>query len=291
MRPLRAACRLVLALYPEGWRVRYGPEIDELLEHRRVTPFTLLDLAASALHAHRHPELAPTEVLSMSARQRSTVISVLVATIIFVVGWAAVLSVRDPLSPWLAAADRHPDLRWAVGTVQLAGASAILAVLAGGLVLLASASLRGGEAAGSSARGLGLAGVAFAGFIALLAAAGLGLVTPLNAAIGTGPASLVWGLALLACVAVGVMGIARAVRQAAPDPTAVRVALLLGQVGTAGMAVAALGSLWLALAVSAEASDIGAPMLPVIVLAVTAGWTGAALRRIGGFARRRSPGA
>ena len=287
MSPLRAACRLVLALYPEGWRARYGPEIDEALEHRGVTPFTLLDLAASALYAHRHPELAPTEVLSMSARQRSSVISVLAATIVFAVGWAAVLSVRDPLPPWLAAADRHPDLRLAVGAVQAAGALAILAVLAGGLVLLGSASLRGGEAAGRSARGLGLAGVAFAGFIALLAAAGLGLVTPLNAAIGTGPASLVWGVALLACVAVGVIGSARAVRQAAPDPTALRVALLIGQVGAAAMALAALGGLWLALAVSAEASDIGAPLLPVIVLTVAAGWTGAALRRVGALAWKR----
>ena len=290
MRPLRAACRLALALYPEGWRVRYGPEIDDVLEHRRVTPFTLLDLAASAFYAHRHPELAPTEVLSMSARQRSSVISVLAATVVFAVGWAAVLSVRDPLPPWLAAADRHPDLRLAVGTVQVAGALAVLAVVAGGLVLLASASRRG-EAASSSARGLGLAALAFVGFIALLAAAGLGLVGPLNAAMGTGPASLVWGLALLGCVAVGVIGIVRAVRQAAPDPTALRIALLLGQAGAAAMALTAVGSVWLALAVSAEASDIGAPLLPVIVLAATAGWTGAALRRVGGFARRRSPGA
>lgn len=286
MRPLRAACRLVLALYPEGWRLRYGSELDELLDHRPITPFTLLDLAASALDAHRHPDLAPTEVLSMSARQRSSAVSILVATVVFAAAWAAVLSVRDPLSPWLAATDRHPDLRLAVGTVQLAGAVAVLAVVAGGLLLLGSASLRARSVVGSG-RHLGLALLAFAAFLALLAAAALGVIEPLNAAIGPGTASLVWALALLACVVAGVAAIALALRQAAPDPTALRATILLGQVGVGAMALATVSSIWLAIAVAAEASDIGAPLPPALLLAATAGWAAVALRRIGGLTWRR----
>lgn len=84
---LRAICRLALALYPEGWRVRYGLELEEILSHSAVTPFTLLDLTVSALDAHRHPELAPREVLSMNARQRSSLISILVATVVFAAAW------------------------------------------------------------------------------------------------------------------------------------------------------------------------------------------------------------
>ena len=276
---LRAACRLTLTLYPEGWRVRYGPELEEVLDQRAVTPFTLLDLAASALHAHRHPELAPTEVLSMSARQRTSVISILVATVIFSVAWAAVLSVRDPLPPWLVATEHHADLGLIIGVVQLAGAAALLAILVGGLVLLASATIRSRAARGTT-RPLGLALLSFAAFLGLLAAAGLGLFEPLNAAVGSGPSSLVWVFALLGCVVAGVVGVAGAVRQTAPDPAALRLSLVLGWAGVVAMAFAAIGSLWLIVAVSTEAPDVAAPPLPVILLAAAAGWAAASLRHV-----------
>ena len=279
---LRGLCRLTLALYPEGWRVRYGPELEEVLSRNAITPFTLMDLAVSALDAHRHPGLAPSEVLSMSARQRSSLVSILVATVVFAAAWAAVLSVRDPLPAWLAAADAHPDLRLAIDAVQLGGAAAILAVLGGGFVLLGSASIRGGPASGTG-RPLGDALLAFVAFLALVGVAGIGMIRPLNNAIGTGPASLLWVLALLCCILVGLVGIARAVGHAGPDQTAVRLCLFLGWFGVIAMTVAAAASLWLAVAVTLEAPDIGASILPVVSLALASGWVALALRRAGGF--------
>jgi Transcriptional regulator PadR-like family len=107
--------RTVLVLYPEGWRERYGAELDEPLDHQRVTPFTLLDLTAIAVYAHRHPELAPVEVLSMSARHRPSTISFLVATVVFTVGWAAVLSVREACGRGSPSWAATPTCAWRSG--------------------------------------------------------------------------------------------------------------------------------------------------------------------------------
>lgn len=198
---------------------------------------------------------------------------------------AAVLSVRDPLPAWLTAADGHPDLRLAIGAVQLSGAAAILAVLAGGLVLLVSASIRGGPASRTRRR-LRVALLAFVAFLGLRGTAGLGLIRPLNTAIGSGPASLVWGLALLGCVGVGLVEVARAIGQAVADPTAIRLCLVMGWIGVMAMGLAAAGSLWLGVAVDLEAPEIGASILPVVPLSLAAGWAALALRRAGGFPSR-----
>ena len=58
---LRATAGLAPLLYPASWRTRYGAELEEALDQHRVTPFTIVDLAVSASHAHRHPELGPVD--------------------------------------------------------------------------------------------------------------------------------------------------------------------------------------------------------------------------------------
>lgn len=279
---LRTACGVALRLYPDGWQARYGPELEDILDHHRLSAFTVLDLTLSALSAHRNPEFGITEVFSMTARMRSSIVSTLVALVIFTIAWAAVLSVRDPLAAWLAAVDLHPDLRLAVGLVQLSGAVALLGIIGGGLVLLGSASLRRDDSRPGTGRPLAAAVAAFAVFVGLLVARAVGLFAPLNTAIGAGPASALWGAGLLACVVIGVVAVARAVARSTPDPTAIRLCLVLGVVGVIGMAFTVIGSVWLSAAVTLDAPEIGAPVLLIIPMAAAAAWAAAALRRAAG---------
>lgn len=279
---LRAASGIALRLYPDGWQAQYGPELEDILDHRRLSAFTVLDLTLSALSAHRNPEFGITQVFSMTARLRSSIVSILIALVIFAIAWASVLSVRDPLPAWLAAVDMHPELRLAVGLVQLSGAVALLAILGGGLVLLASASLRRDDARRGTGRPLAVATAAFAVFLGLLVAAAIGLFGTLNTTIGPGPASGLWVAGLPSCVVVGVAAVARAVARSAPDPTAIRLCLILGLVGVIGMAFTVIGSVWLGAAVTLDAPEIGAPVLLIIPMVVAALWAAAALRRAAG---------
>jgi uncharacterized membrane protein YhaH (DUF805 family) len=45
---------LLVRLYPQAWRERYGDELAALLEDRRPGPFDVADLALGALDAHLH---------------------------------------------------------------------------------------------------------------------------------------------------------------------------------------------------------------------------------------------
>jgi hypothetical protein len=58
VRPSRVV-RVLLAAYPRAWRERYGRELSDLLTQQRVTPTLVIDLAAGAIDARLHPELAP----------------------------------------------------------------------------------------------------------------------------------------------------------------------------------------------------------------------------------------
>jgi ATP-dependent Clp protease ATP-binding subunit ClpC len=49
--------RWLVALYPRGWRRRYGAELATLLDGQRFEPRAALDVLRGALDAHLHPEL------------------------------------------------------------------------------------------------------------------------------------------------------------------------------------------------------------------------------------------
>ena len=50
--------RAILRLYPPTWRDRYGPELDDLVAHRRMRIRDIADLLAGAIDARLHPQLA-----------------------------------------------------------------------------------------------------------------------------------------------------------------------------------------------------------------------------------------
>jgi hypothetical protein len=49
----------LLRLYPAGWRARYAAELEEILEHRALTPRDQVDLLLGAIDAHLHPWIIP----------------------------------------------------------------------------------------------------------------------------------------------------------------------------------------------------------------------------------------
>ncbi len=171
----RAACRLILAVYPASWRARYGAELDHVLDQHRLTLSTVVDLAIGAFDAHRHAELAPTEAVSSSGWLRSSFASLLLASVVFALAWAAVLSVR--LRSTIGHANdlqNHLDIGRAIGLVQVAGARSLVAILAGA-VLVASATRRPGKLQGAIALTLGLGLAVSAAFVGLVRMAGAGM--------------------------------------------------------------------------------------------------------------------
>lgn len=277
---LAGPARSLIGLYPRAWRARFGDELGEVITQHDVTLFTLLDLLVGAVDAHRHPELLPAEVLSMSTRLRSSLVSILVSAVVFAVAWGAVLSVRDPLPAWLAATVAHPDFRLAIGVVQITGLVALLAIAAGGLPLLGSA-LR--LAARTSDRRvvlpLAIASLAFLAFVGLFVAAVAGWVGPLGDTLGRGVASLLWAAVVLVSVAIGLAAVARAVRHAEPDARVVGLTLRVGAVAVGAMWLGVLSSLALIAAVASEAPDIGAPAAALLPMIAASSWAALALRR------------
>lgn len=134
--------RRLLRLYPRAWRERYGEEVTLIVAQRRITFWTLLDVALGAVDAHIHSDLLPGRLLSMSQRTRSSEIAIFCAFVIFCVAWLALRLVRDPLSIWLPAVTAHPELLTALTILDIAGIVAALAVVIGGAPILLTAILQ-----------------------------------------------------------------------------------------------------------------------------------------------------
>lgn len=131
--------RRLLRLYPPAWRARYSDEMADVLAHHRITIWTLFDIALGAADAHLHGDLLPGRLVSMAHRIRSSEVAIFCAFVLFFVGWIGLRFIRDPLSIWLATTAQHPELLDALTALDICGASATLAILVGGLPLLASA--------------------------------------------------------------------------------------------------------------------------------------------------------
>ena len=268
---LRTTAGLVLFLYPASWRTRYGAELEEALDQNRVTPSTIADLALSAIHAHRHPELGPVDSIAMAARLRLSLASMLLATVAFALAWAYIVNVRVR-NPRLWMFDGPNGAAEAVKAVALAGAVGLLAVMAAALLFLWSSRLGRGPQR--------LHVVALLAGTALALAAFVGLFAAGAAATDSTASGALWWPALLAWAVVST-GSAVAVAHATPDPRILRPCITLMRLGVGSMALAAAGSVALGASLSLGAPAIGAPVLPIMVLAGAVVWAAAALRRAG----------
>jgi hypothetical protein len=138
----------MLALYPAAWRARYAREVGSLLSEHPASLWTVLDLVLSAIDAHLHPDYLPEGVLSMTSRLRSSAIAVWCAFAVFALGYLILGRETDPRPPFNAVAQTHADVALAWQIQSASATLAVLALLVGGLPILAAALVgawRGGR--------------------------------------------------------------------------------------------------------------------------------------------------
>ena len=291
----------LLRLYPRAWRDRYGAEVTHLLQHHRVTPWTALDILLGALDAHVHPELLPGRLTSMVHRIRTGEIAIFCAFVLFSLAWLPLTLVRDPLPVWEAAIGMHPELLTMLDLLDLAGLIAALAVLVGGVPILASALVQ----AARTRRwhllllfAIPLLAGALLGVFAVLALPASGArqssapsapLTPLAVVLQIGLTLL-----LLATIAGSTAAVAAAVAHSDIGAGLLRFALLPAGVATVALSGGLLAALALTALIFIEAPEVGfwPPLhfayVLVMLLAVTVAILG--LRR-GIWASRSGTGA
>lgn len=144
--------RLLVNLYPKGWRARYADEFLIVLDHRSLGPFDVADVLLGALDAHLH-----LTSRGSTARQVAGGMSALriggLAAVLAGGGWLAVLAAnainngREAGVPWLGLvliatslttlvaliglsafeARRHPVQAWAAFALPALGAATFIA--------------------------------------------------------------------------------------------------------------------------------------------------------------------
>jgi hypothetical protein len=119
--------KLLLALYPQSWRERYGTELAALLEQTGCGPRMAIDVIGAAAKAHLQPVAEPAP----ADRARLTVSGVLACFMCF--GFVAAAFAKTIEEPSFATAGRtHSVLGAAHVAIVVAGV-----VATGGLILAA----------------------------------------------------------------------------------------------------------------------------------------------------------
>jgi hypothetical protein len=282
--------RRTLRLYPRAWRERYGDEVALVLARHRVTLWTVFDMLLGAADAHLHPELLPGRLTSMAHRIRTSEIAIFCAWVLFVVAWLPLRFVRDPLPIWQAAVAAHPELSIALSILDVAGIVATLAILAGGLPILAAAvgqSIRARNwrllllfavpiAAAAALVGYGI--LAIPGSGARQSSAPGAPLTPLAVVLQL-------GLVVLLLVAVGgsTAAVAAAITRSEMGERILRFALLPAGIATLAITLGLLAGVTLSALVFTEAPQVGTwPPLQVgdaLLMLLAAVLAGFALRR------------
>jgi Rieske Fe-S protein len=113
--------RLLLRVYPAGWRARYGGEFLELLAQRRPRVRDVLDVLAGALDARLHPQHAderPLAVLAAAPQRPMTARSAAAFGIVASTPPVGVLSRRSFMRRMLAVGAGLLSLEFVSGTLS-----------------------------------------------------------------------------------------------------------------------------------------------------------------------------
>lgn len=265
---LRArAAILLVALYPEAWRERYGEELGALVADDPPGPLGLLSLVRGALAAHVRPSR------SVARRPAADRIRVSIGGVFacwIAVSVAGASFQKDTEEPAFAALAAHHHLLGACRDLILAGAALGCASLAvGGLPLLVAAIRQAARTRDRSLAGwLALPVLGLGGFAAVTAL--VALIAPADVqGSPTGPrlALLVpWagsGLAFAAACALAPRG---ALRRMSASPSLLRNAARLAPALVAAMALVCAGLLGYALSLArlgpALSAQSGGPIWP-----------------------------
>jgi hypothetical protein len=151
---------LLVALYPPGWRRRYGEEFRVVLESRPLGPFDIADVLLGALDARLapRPNLAAARLHGgQHVMLRIGGLGGVAGGVLFFVGFAAASSFDGPDTPWIVVAAlgtlgilaalvglsafqayRDPRLAWAAFAIPALG-SLVSVVGMGAMVLVQDA--------------------------------------------------------------------------------------------------------------------------------------------------------
>jgi hypothetical protein len=285
-----ALTRAALRLYPRAWRERYADEVLALLESHPVTLWTVLDVLLGAVDAHLRRDLLPERLTAMAHRLRTSEIAIFAAFVLFCVAWLPLRLVRDPLPIWAAAVAAHPELLAALTILDLAGIVAIVAILVGGLPILASAF---GQAIATRRWGvLALFAIPLAAaaalviyWLAAVPASGARQSSAPDAPLTPLAVVLQLGLVVVLLLAIGgsATAIAAAIGRSELRAGVLKFALLPAGIATAALALGLLGALALTIFIFTEAPQVSSwPPLHVadlLVMLAAAVLAAVALRR------------
>lgn len=249
---------LLIALYPEAWRERYGEEMRALLEEDPPRARGLASLLRGAAAAHLRPAASWRSAERPADAMRRSVGAMFACWIVLAVAGSAFAKLTEH---WDPAEHAHPVLAGARGAIMAGAALGAAAIALGGLPLvwhvLRVASRGRDRRLALLILSPALAAAAAAAFATLLAVA-----TPAHD--GRFPPWFVAGvLAPLALVLTAVAATAalapKAVMRRAPPPAALlRLAAWSGQAMTAAMLLVTGGLLAFAAATWADAGALGA---------------------------------
>lgn len=260
--------RLALGLYPLAYRRRYGEEMRALLEDQPPGRRTVIDLLKGALRAHLRPADAPAGVVDAADRVRASTSAVLLCWV-FVA--AAGLGYYKTTEDFSIASRLHPLLRGTYLAAQLVAGIASVTVVLGALPLILAALARAPHDP-RLRRTVALA------VLPLMAFGGLtGVVVAVAHATGPHGSSagnavaIAWGIIGLACAIACVQACRAALFQVPVGPTELRIALRAATVVAGAMLTIAAAIAVYAIALSADASPLGAQSNgPFGLLSVTA---------------------
>ena len=253
--------KLLLALYPEPWRVRYGEEVAALLEDDPPSAGGLALMILAAGDAHVRPQRSWRETVTPATAMRLSAGSLFACWILVSVAGVGFAQQTEGLSPVESA---HPLLEAARGAIVAGAMLGSASLLLGGLPLVfqaLAAALRRRDRRLALLLAAPVAGIGlFVAFAALLVALAprretgfppsyvLEILVPLT-------------LAALACALVCALAPKAAMRRAQPSVRLLRLAGRAGQALTLAICLVAAGllvyvpKLWtVSTAVGAEAS-------------------------------------
>jgi len=268
--------KILLALYPEPWRERYGEEMRGLVEDDPPGARGLASLVTGAAGAHLRPGGSWREGQPGASSMRLSVGALFACWILVSVAGSYFAKQTEHMGE---VEYLHPLLRAARDAITVGAAIGAVAVAIGGLPLVAQAS-----AAAVRRRdrrlGLLLLSPAIAGL--LLVALGAGLVAGAPARHGGFPAGFVLelivpvSLGALACALVGALAPKAVMRRAAPPERLLRLASWAGQALALAIVLVAVGLLiyvpvlWSASRVPAAGGPLGVGAKASLWLALAA---------------------
>jgi hypothetical protein len=220
---------LLLALYPEGWRDRYGEEMRGLVEDDPPGPRDLLSLLTGAARAHLLPERAWRERVPAASAMRLSVGALFACWILISLAGSCFAKVTEHMDPFEHA---HPLLSVGRALITAGAVAGALAIAVGGLPLLWQALRVAARRQDAPLRWL-LASPVLAGAALVALVAVLALVAPYRGA--RFPARFVLeillpaGLGVLACAFVAALAPKAVMRRTRPPERLLRLACWAGQ--------------------------------------------------------------